>query len=524
MISCSPPIKDSQQCQYYLDMTQSDYYANRYEQAGYWAGKGAELLGLSGPVQGEQLQNLFDGFSPDGKTKLVQNAGSPDRQKGLDFVPGPDKSVSVIWAMSEQEERAGIERNHDEAVQAVADFFQENAAFTRRGKGGAKVEPVALVIACFTHGTSRAMDMQLHTHMVVLNVGIRSDGTTGALHNHEFFELRKQADMIYQTHLALGLRMDLGLKLEAEGQSFRISDVPKDVCEFFSKRRAEILEYMKAHGLEGPVAANLAALETRPKKRHVERDELFKEWQRIGTSLGWGPEQARKLNRDKKVLEIMSRLSEPGAPKHYEGPGAQAQQGPNHNRSKGEARGQNENHNSEGTGGQQSQSTSEESEAGSTSWSRDHSRKPQPKTFKQLSKNRCALKHRRWGTILWKLDLGIVELRIQRKRLQRKAPGWNPASKLEIPSIRIVPWKIKLFDRVAPHERPQPKVLWKKSFLFAELRLQRQQVFPNTPAWSPGQKITMPRLSLGLKSTEPRKSKKTEESKQNKSHGMGHSH
>ena len=37
MISCSN-IKDSHQCQYYLDMTQSDYYANRYEQAGYWLG------------------------------------------------------------------------------------------------------------------------------------------------------------------------------------------------------------------------------------------------------------------------------------------------------------------------------------------------------------------------------------------------------------------------------------------------------------------------------------------------------
>ena len=524
MISCSPPIKNSQQCQYYLDMTQSDYYANRYEQAGYWAGKGAELLGLSGPVRAKELQNLFDGFSPDRKTKLVQNAGSPDRQKALDFVPAPPKSVSVIWAMSPPEERATIERIHDEAVQAVADFFQENAAFTRRGKGGTKVEQVSLVLACFTHCTSRALDMQLHTHMLILNIGIRSDGTTGALHNHEFFELRKQADMIYLTHLALGLRLELGLTLEAEGQSFRIVGVPKEVCDFFSKRHAEVQEYMKVHGLEGPVAANLAALETRPKKQHVALEELFENWHRIGNSLGWGPEQARKLSRDKKILEIMSRLIEPGASKPYEGPGAQIQKWLTHNLSEEKAQAQNESRNAEGPGSHQSQSTSEESEARSTSWSRDHSRKPEPKTFKQLSKNRCVLKHRRWGTILWKLNLGVVELRIQRKRLQRKAPGWNPASKLELPAIRIVPWKIKLFDRVAPHERPQPKVLWKKSFLFAELRFQRQQAFPNTPAWSPGQKITMPRLSLGLKSKEPRKSKRTEESKQNKSHGMGHSH
>ena len=94
MISCSKPIKNSQQCEYYLEMTRTDYYANRYEEAGYWMGKGAELLGLSGPVRAKELQNLFDGFSPDGKAKLVQNAGSPDRQNALECVPSPDKSGS----------------------------------------------------------------------------------------------------------------------------------------------------------------------------------------------------------------------------------------------------------------------------------------------------------------------------------------------------------------------------------------------------------------------------------------------
>jgi conjugative relaxase-like TrwC/TraI family protein len=94
MISYSQPIEDSQQCQYYLDMTQSDYYANRYEQAGYWAGQDPECLGLRGPVQGKQFQNLFDGFTPDGKTNLVRNAGRRDRQKALESGPNLDKSGS----------------------------------------------------------------------------------------------------------------------------------------------------------------------------------------------------------------------------------------------------------------------------------------------------------------------------------------------------------------------------------------------------------------------------------------------
>ncbi len=141
MISISAPIKDSNRTQYYLEMARTDYYANRYEKPGYWAGKGAELLGLSGPVYPEVLQNLFDGFSPDGKTKLVQNAGSPDRQKAIDLTPAPPKPFSVYWAMASPEERIILERIHDEAVQAAREFLEEKAGFTRRGHGGKEIEP-----------------------------------------------------------------------------------------------------------------------------------------------------------------------------------------------------------------------------------------------------------------------------------------------------------------------------------------------------------------------------------------------
>ena len=79
MISASQPITNSGQCLYYLEMAQSGYYANRHEKAGYWAGEGAKLLGLAGTVEQEPLQHLFDGFSPDGKTALVQKAGSSKR-------------------------------------------------------------------------------------------------------------------------------------------------------------------------------------------------------------------------------------------------------------------------------------------------------------------------------------------------------------------------------------------------------------------------------------------------------------
>ena len=127
-----------------------------------------------------------------------------------------------------------------------------------------------------------------------------------------------------------------------------------------------------------------------------------------------------------------------------------------------------------------------------------------------MPKGAFVLTHRRWGNILWKKNLGIIELRIQMLRPFKKAWKWNPASKAEIPTLRVVPWRIRFFDNVAPHKRPQPKVHWKQSFLLGELRWQHQQVFPETPAWSPFQKIKSTRLKFGWKTAKPSTNRKTE--------------
>ncbi len=54
MISISDPIKDTKQCRYYLAMARSGYYANAHDEPGYWAGRGAELLGLKGSVNSNE--------------------------------------------------------------------------------------------------------------------------------------------------------------------------------------------------------------------------------------------------------------------------------------------------------------------------------------------------------------------------------------------------------------------------------------------------------------------------------------
>tara|TARA_R110002073_G_scaffold230600_4_gene391693 strand:+ start:528 stop:1625 length:1098 start_codon:yes stop_codon:yes gene_type:complete len=129
------------------------------------------------------LEALLDGLAPDG-TPLVQHQGRRDgtkRQLGWDLTFNAPKSVSVIWAYAPEALRRNVQYAHDQAVAGAFHFASAHAAIARRGAGGNKVEACGLVAAAFRHGTSRALDPHLHTHLVVPNISFRSDGTSGAL-------------------------------------------------------------------------------------------------------------------------------------------------------------------------------------------------------------------------------------------------------------------------------------------------------------------------------------------------------
>ena len=574
MISISDPIKDTKQCRYYLAMARSGYYANAHDEPGYWAGKGAELLGLKGPVTQEVLQNLFDGFSPDGRTKLVQNAGSPDRQRAIDMAVTPPKSFAVYWAMASPSERTILWRLHHEGVDAVRDYFQEKAGLTRRGKGGKLIEPASMVLACFDHETSRDNDPLPHTHIVVVHVVVREDGTTGTLYNHELYVHRAKADMIYKVHLALGLMLEFGLQVEEEGHGFRIVGVPKEVCDVFSKRRAEIMEYLDEHGLSGAEAASIAAVQTRSAKQHIPREELFAEWHRIGRSLGWGPEEAAKLSRENKVRELTAKYAHLLKPEaESEQQGDQSAKGETRQRSKATAhekeaeptesglsknpgvrerseRGESDRNQSSDSHEHRERTKSEHGRTWSSydgrdggahkneSWNTKDDATDSAKgawqarekssLFRQVARGKYVLKHARWGDILWKVDLGIVEIRIQKKRLFRESPDWNPASEIAAPAIRVIPWRIKLFEKTPLHKRKQPVLLWKKAFLLGELRLQRERLFHDAPWWSPIKNVEHTRLKVGWRSSEIPESEKKKKANQkseqvNQSQGMSQS-
>lgn len=280
---------------YYTSLAREDYYTQGGEPPGMWLGTGAERLGLSGTVGREEFLELFGGFH-DGE-RLVQNAGKPNHRPGWDLTFSAPKSVSVLWSQVDQETGLEIRAAHISAVEKAVQYIEKEAVWTRRGKGGAEHQRCEAVVAAFEHGTSRAQDPQLHTHALLLNIGVTADGKTRTLETQALYEHKMAAGAIYRAELAHQLQRRLGLDVERERSWFEVKGVSKALIEEFSKRRHEIEKALREKGLTTARAAEVAALDTREMKAHLPREELLQGWRAVGNEKGWSEVQAMALVR-----------------------------------------------------------------------------------------------------------------------------------------------------------------------------------------------------------------------------------
>ncbi|HXE54657.1 MAG TPA: MobF family relaxase, partial [Tepidisphaeraceae bacterium] len=293
-------VMASGQGRYYQQLAREDYYLDGGEPVGRWLGKGAEHFKLAGQaVEGKALELLLDGYSPGGKP-LVQNAGDkehPERRPGFDLTFSAPKTVSALWAISTPEVQGEIQTAQAAAVHAALDYLERTAAFTRTGKRGVHLHQAGITAALFEHGTSRALDPQLHTHALLMNVGVMADGRTRALVHTEFFAHKMTAGAVYRVELAAQLERRLGLTIEPDptayrkgGLGFKVAGVSDDLCAMWSKRREGIEKELGAWGLESASAAAAANKSTRrPKDIVPPRGELFDRWRQEAKSLGVEP-------------------------------------------------------------------------------------------------------------------------------------------------------------------------------------------------------------------------------------------
>lgn len=298
--------------------TVADYYATENEidfTPSEWLGDREALreLGLTPgtPALRDDRLGVMQGYNPGTGEELVQNTGVA-RTYGWDATFNAPKSVSSTWARADAAQRAGIERAHMRAVRDAINQAGKHL-YARRGKDGLEIERgVGYLGAAFMHRESRPVTdengMQwiaphLHSHVQIMNLARRADGTWGALGTHELYQAKMELGALYQSSLASRLR-EIGYAVERDQRTdvFRITDVPRELEKADSPRRSQIEETMRAKGWEGGKAAKYASLMTREHKDLPSLSYLRIQWQETAEKVA--PEfSPRKLTHDPADLK-----------------------------------------------------------------------------------------------------------------------------------------------------------------------------------------------------------------------------
>ncbi|WP_031425617.1 MobF family relaxase [Xanthomonas euvesicatoria] len=293
MLNVTPIRGNNQYAAAHYFSAADDYYAK--ESPGEWQGQGAQVLGLTGPVEQAQLSRLLDGRLPNGER--IQTTFDPTDNKkrmGLDLTFSAPKSVSMQALVAGDKD---VTAAHDRAVTRALEQVERLAEARKKVKGKSYRERTGnMVIGKFRHEMSRAKDPQLHTHSVVLNMTQRADGAWRALSNEDIFRVQHEVDALYKAELARGLQaLGYAIRLVDDQGNFELDHISRDQIEAFSARSRIIEEALANEGKTRATATTLEkqiiSLATRPRKDESDRDLVKQYWVEKSREFGidYGP-------------------------------------------------------------------------------------------------------------------------------------------------------------------------------------------------------------------------------------------
>lgn len=264
--------------------------------------------------QGREHERAFiqlaRGWEPGGQFSMARNHAHSARVALHDFTFAPSKSVTVAWALADEETARLIELAQERAVRWALSILAQSVV-CRLGRGGIDKQPAEIVGTLFMHGTSRSLDPHLHTHSVLFNMTPRSAESCAALELRRVMVNSGVVACHYNAELAMQLR-EIGFEVEStkEGGSFELAHVSAHVCDTFSSRRA-VIENMVRRSSTGDALVQhrarthraryqRAVWTTRTDKRHVPLITLRQLWRERAELGGYDAAELYRLQRLKR--------------------------------------------------------------------------------------------------------------------------------------------------------------------------------------------------------------------------------
>ena len=316
-------------------LVQSNYYSEQEQTVGTWHGKTATRLGLAGRVTEEDFTALVNNRHP-GTDKRITVRDNPNRRCGYDFTFNAPKSVSIMHAITKDDD---ILRAHREAVKKAMEEVEANMQ-TQAWRNKEKYYQTTsnLAYAAFEHHITRPVehhidgkkqyipDCHLHSHCYVLNATWNEEKSR--YQAVEISNIKRSGiyyEALYHNHLAVGLKK-AGYVLQRTKEGFEIDGVSKDMRERFSNRTKEINQVAQEEGIDWAKDKAELGVKTRlMKHQSVDKETMIDHWNNrltleehfnLHALKGKQPEQEERAN-EKENEEIMPNKQLDLALAHY---------------------------------------------------------------------------------------------------------------------------------------------------------------------------------------------------------------
>ncbi len=223
-------------------------YARRGETPLRWGGDGARAMGLAGTVDAGSYAAIY---RPGGACDPTTGKRLVDaRRPGLELIIAAHKSVALLGVIGRGDHMHHIMDAERDATMAYLDEVTTKRG-ARRGRAATPVPTHGMIYATARYPASRAGDPSPYDVVLVANVAALADHVGG----YKAADTRVWRDYLHAATVvgrmaAARTAVELGYAIERDdGPSGRlghwaIGGVPRAALELFSKRAAQIDDYM----------------------------------------------------------------------------------------------------------------------------------------------------------------------------------------------------------------------------------------------------------------------------------------